>query len=400
MGHGGLDGEYLADVVSTELWRGYSGRWSKDKVGDGGASKEISVSVTATMERAENGEDADAGKRKWRVGYVTGVTRGWVTGGRSVGGRVALAQNMGNSQSQAQTDSAPSRALSPLDQHSALPAAAATASRQRNQSPSSSSASRTHTPHRSLRYKKRSLELPDLAPRPLTPVSSHLASPSASPHGQHRRPKGSAPIPIPVPGPVDAASNVGQSPYARPLQLPSTTQMADVLPSTHIPIYSPHNRQRASYLRSQYPSTRSFLNREVQPNGHPQIPSVHMDHDEQLVDDPSSPFVAETIRSTIPVGLVKPSPEESTTPQPRKTTDEPREPVPFQIAWHGGGKSVFLARAGDANWKGRLPMEKECVLCFLSIARRAPTHLPYPADRVLVSPADPDRPSYFEQLER
>lgn len=279
---------------------------------------------------------------------------------------------MGNSQSS--PDSPASRARSPPDVHSALPAASATAARQRNQSPSSTSASRTHTPHRSLRYKKRSLELPDLAPRQLTPVNSHLNSPNASPHGPHRRPKASSPIPIPVPGPVPVgtAGNVGQSPYARPSQLPSTTQMADVLPqqpSTHIPIYPPHHRQRASYARSQYPSTRSFLGREVQANGNgngngqpPQSPAVHIDHDEPLVDDPASPFVAETIRSTIPVGLVKLPPDESSsTPQPRKTIDEPREPVPFQIAWHGGGKSVFLARAGDANWKGRLPMEKECV---------------------------------------
>jgi len=29
--------------------------------------------------------------------------------------------------------------------------------------------------------------------------------------------------------------------------------------------------------------------------------------------------------------------------------------------WRGGGKQVFLLRASDDNWKGRLLMEHECV---------------------------------------
>jgi len=36
-----------------------------------------------------------------------------------------------------------------------------------------------------------------------------------------------------------------------------------------------------------------------------------------------------------------------------------REDVPMKIYWRGGGKNVTLIRAGDDNWKGRQPMEKE-----------------------------------------
>jgi hypothetical protein len=64
------------------------------------------------------------------------------------------------------------------------------------------------------------------------------------------------------------------------------------------------------------------------------------------------------IRSTIPLGLAR-----ADVPQPPARNrlspiDEPAHPVDKKISWRGGGKSVFLARAGDANWKGRQLMER------------------------------------------
>jgi hypothetical protein len=46
------------------------------------------------------------------------------------------------------------------------------------------------------------------------------------------------------------------------------------------------------------------------------------------------------------------------------TIDEVPTPdlVQCRIIWRGGGKIVFLARAGDEDWKGRQLMERESVL--------------------------------------
>jgi hypothetical protein len=76
------------------------------------------------------------------------------------------------------------------------------------------------------------------------------------------------------------------------------------------------------------------------------------------------------IRSTIPLGLAR-----ADVPQPPARNrlspiDEPAHPVDKKISWRGGGKSVFLARAGDANWKGRQLMERRCATSlFTTIAR-------------------------------
>ncbi|KAI0058057.1 hypothetical protein BV25DRAFT_1909283 [Artomyces pyxidatus] len=205
--------------------------------------------------------------------------------------------------------------------------------------PTSPSATSTpHTVHRSLRTKKKSLELPDLASLSLTPASSSLNSPSHSPHPHQRRPKASSPIPIPA---QSAAANANaQHPYQsypRPSQLPSTTQMPDVLaqqqPSTHIPLFPPAQRYRST-------PAPSFA----------RLPPI-TDHEPEPEPEPDhQPFVAELVTSTIPLGLrqaVRPAP------------DEPRDPVLVKVSWRGGGKNVLLARAGDENWKGRQSMEHD-----------------------------------------
>ncbi|THH19919.1 hypothetical protein EW146_g1329, partial [Bondarzewia mesenterica] len=206
----------------------------------------------------------------------------------------------------------------------------------------SASSTRAHTPHRSLRTKKKSLELPDLASLSAAPAASLLNSPNASYH----RPKPSSPIPIPV-----SPNNAAAQAYSRPTQLPSTAQMPDVLlapPSTHIPVYPPSHRPKGS--RVAYSSTRSFASK-----GHPPPPPSLDQHPE---DREPPPFVTETVRSTIPLGLNVPL-SANGAPSDRKAQEDQREHIPVKISWRGGGKSVLLARAGDANWKGRQAMERD-----------------------------------------
>src|SRR5712691_6917684 len=84
-----------------------------------------------------------------------------------------------------------------------------------------------HPVHRSLRTKKKSLELPDLASLSVsvvTPAPSHLNSPNHSPRPHYRRPKPSSPIPIPSQGPPSNGLDHHYQSYPRP-NLPSTTQM-------------------------------------------------------------------------------------------------------------------------------------------------------------------------------
>ena len=44
---------------------------------------------------------------------------------------------------------------------------------------------------------------------------------------------------------------------------------------------------------------------------------------------------------------------------PVRDNDLLADPVPVKIVWKGGGSEVVLARAGDDEWKGRQPMERE-----------------------------------------
>ncbi|CAL1712977.1 unnamed protein product [Somion occarium] len=172
--------------------------------------------------------------------------------------------------------------------------------------------------HKSLRQKKKSLELPDLASLTLTPASSPQ---SVSPHNAYRRPRASSPIPIPV--------------SANPQ--PQTFRPQNNLPSAaHLPFNNQHGGNRSrhkSYLSSAYPSTHSFVSGSP-PEPVPEEPPAH-----------SIEYVPEVVHSTLPVLL--------------KADDDASKPEPITvlIKWRGGGKTVFLARAGDDNWNGRTPMD-------------------------------------------
>jgi hypothetical protein len=214
-----------------------------------------------------------------------------------------------------------------------------------------------HPVHRSLRTKKKSLELPDLASLSLTPAPSHLNSPNHSPRPHYRRQKASSPIPIPAHSQAPNGADHHYQSHARPTQLPSTTQMPDVLvqhqPPTHIPVFPPSQR-----LRSTQSTSRSF-SRPSQATHLQPINDVDPAREQEAK---VAPFVPETITSTIPLGLTQADVPQPPTRARLSPIDEPSPPVDVTISWHGGGKSVLLARAGDANWKGRQVMTRRCVL--------------------------------------
>lgn len=178
--------------------------------------------------------------------------------------------------------------------------------------------------HKSMRTKKKSLELPDLAiisPRPPQP------------------PPPSAPIPIPM------SPNPNPDAHRRPRNIHDDSRftVSDMVvqPSTHIPLYPQVNNRQPSYTK--YDSNPSESSRDSIP------PS-------QLPEEKNSPFKQEIVHSTIPIALQK-SPDHLIDDDGKRR--HPRDEVPMKIYWRGGGKNVILIRAGDDNWKGRQPMEKE-----------------------------------------
>lgn len=183
--------------------------------------------------------------------------------------------------------------------------------------------------HKSMRTKKKSLELPDLA-------MLGISQPPPKP------PPPSAPIPIPIsPNPNPDAHR----PRPRIDHDESRLTVSDlaVQPSTHIPLYHQTNNRKSSYPK--YDSNRSESSKDSVP------PSQQLEEEEQ-----QSPFKHEVVHSTIPVALHKPLDHSMEEDGKRRYK---REDVPMKIYWRGAGKNVILIRAGDDNWKGRQPMEKE-----------------------------------------
>ncbi|TFK52155.1 hypothetical protein OE88DRAFT_1657239 [Heliocybe sulcata] len=224
------------------------------------------------------------------------------------------------------------------------------------------SPARNDLPHRSLRTKKKSLELPDLASLSLTPANTSPGR-RAHPHA--------APIPIPAtPNPNQGAGfHDPAQPYISPqrhqnntsddLAAANNANMPDVLvqhASNHIPIYPPNQRPKGGnpyYRSAPYPSSRSIASRSGRTPSYQALPSHHE-------------FVQETVYSTIPIALGKADEErthvlfeDDEDPARRKKSVEAGEPVPFRITWRGGGNEVVLIRAGDDSWQGQQPMEKD-----------------------------------------
>jgi hypothetical protein len=130
--------------------------------------------------------------------------------------------------------------------------------------------------------------------------------------------------------------------------------MPDVLvqqqPHTHIPIFPPAQRHKSTPNAS----TRSF----TRP---PQATHLQPIRDVESGREPETKIVTffpETVRSTIPIGLIQEDIPQPPTRSRLSPIDEPPHPVDVKILWRGVGKTVFLARAGDSNWKGRQAMER------------------------------------------
>lgn len=116
-----------------------------------------------------------------------------------------------------------------------------------------------------------------------------------------------------------------------------------VQPSTHIPLYLQAGSRKASYPK--YESNHSESSKDSVP------PSQPPEEQQQ-----QSPFQQEVVHSTIPVALQGRLDHSIEDDGKRRCK---KEDVPIKIYWRGGGKNVVLIRAGDDDWKGRQPMEKE-----------------------------------------
>ncbi|KAF8349502.1 5'-AMP-activated protein kinase beta subunit, interation domain-containing protein [Amanita rubescens] len=229
----------------------------------------------------------------------------------------------------------------------------------------------TGQPHKSLRVKKRSLELPDLASLALTPASPYARA-------RHSTPPKSACIPIPH------AVNSGE-PRTRPQNNLSTTEMLVSEPSTHIPFPPPSrgttnpplpNGSHNHYFRGAQ-SLRGY--RTPSRMAHQRLQELYNQSNDLPVPPPSSlnsdpldpsasryhTFIPEVVHSSIPIGLLK-GPTTDDPASPKASLDD-NELQPIKITWRGGGKSVVLARAGDNGWKGRQLMERESSTVYSSI---------------------------------
>jgi len=196
-------------------------------------------------------------------------------------------------------------------------------------------------PHSSLRTKKKSLELPDLASLSLTNTRGR----------QQSTPPKSASIPIPI-GPPPPSVIPGEAGRQRPApSFPSTTDVLLTEPSTHIPFPPRHNSQFRSRQKSQAQAQQRI--QELYNQSH------------VLPPPPPSPtssapkFIPETVLSSLPLGIIKAlAPSDNAGVVALDDAPLP-DLVPVTITWRGGGKTVFLARAGDDDWQGRQPMERE-----------------------------------------
>lgn len=245
-------------------------------------------------------------------------------------------------------------------------------------------------PHRSLRTKKKSLELPDFVSLTLTPST-------VSARGRQKAYTPSTAIPIPAPTTV-------KNPFSHYLEV------RGIHPQRHRPRNNFSSNLSISRLHDEFdevgdlevPSGRAFPppsraqreqeQREQQqrqqqrsPNRQrgrqPPVSSRQQAHvariqelyenslDPHPVAPPSSPasaprYAREIVRSSIPVVLGAAA--NQTEPQENNALftiqeDLSADPIPVTIVWKGGGTEVILARAGDDDWKGRQPMERECV---------------------------------------
>ncbi|KAF9262156.1 hypothetical protein L218DRAFT_929768 [Marasmius fiardii PR-910] len=267
-----------------------------------------------------------------------------------------------------------------------------------------------HHVHRSLRAKKKSLELPDLAPLSLNPYQP--TNPTNNRPSPILFPK-THPISIPgqqEPSPRHRSVNVvdfyqppqpqsAQPTYRDPISVQKTSHQQSVQPT--VPHPSPASFLQPSItptsgLPTPYASTASSREssrspgRDYTPISTPAQSSFH-DHvgDITITDEPdsvaeSSQFNPLIVHSSIPLGIFKaegdavsplslpPVPAtvdliSSTQSGPYVDVDKGREnsdggdpeEIMVKVSWHGGGNEVFLARQGDEKYMNKMKMERD-----------------------------------------
>ena len=203
-------------------------------------------------------------------------------------------------------------------------------------------------PHPSLRTKKKSLELPDLASLSLDNTRGRQAK------------SASIPIPITPPSPF---RHYQQSQHPQPQPEPRAPRHLPSSPDVNlVPSYSSFPRPnpaapRGRQQQQQVARMQELYNQSQQPTHSPS-------HQRS--------FQQEVVRSSIPVALTKALPNELAPAEEIVQQEYPQKEdlladfVPVKIVWKGGGTRVVLARAGDDEWKGRQLMEKELAIFFFS----------------------------------
>jgi hypothetical protein len=256
------------------------------------------------------------------------------------------AEAMGNASSNQQQQQAQAHLTSPRASRrmSRSPAPAAHAASTSSPSPT------PNNPHRSLRQKKKSLELPDLASLALSPSAG---GGQATPGGGRRATVGtSSPIPIPM---SPAHQQGAPAPARAPRALPSQSNLDELLNAPAHPGARAHFRGGPL----PYSSTRSF--RDAPPPPRPAGPAAPAATANAGPAPPRPIEKSLQVHPTVASGLPNPlgGADGLGSDGTRRKRDRP-VPVPYKVVWRGhAAQSVVLARAGDSYWKGRQPMEKE-----------------------------------------
>ncbi|THU98595.1 hypothetical protein K435DRAFT_526411 [Dendrothele bispora CBS 962.96] len=238
--------------------------------------------------------------------------------------------------------------------------------------PRSSNASPTRgQPHRSMRQKKKSLELPDLAMLGITTTSLYEQQKSASipiPIGSYGRPKDKETYAVQPSDYIEKNLGRGQVQQQKHQHQQQQTTTAD---SSH------RDRDRDRGRHSQLPTNFSFGNALDHTLLGPNAPPPSRD----LSPSTTPSRTSSVIRTSLP--LVLPKALETAVPEVPTVAEEPSEnggvaedpssvkplqdvvgrdsteEIMVKISWHGGGNVVYLARAGDDDWKGRRKMERD-----------------------------------------
>ncbi|KAF8872103.1 hypothetical protein CPB84DRAFT_1753728 [Gymnopilus junonius] len=228
-------------------------------------------------------------------------------------------------------------------------------------------------PHPSMRTKKRSLELPDLASLSLTSASG--------PHPGRGRQSKTASIPIPAtpPNPFNHYEQAQEvQPERAPVQLPSTSEFFEGTsaqgylqpPSTHQP-FPPHSRGRSGYQQQATTQAHPRADSSPSPPGGSSsspasrsctIAATSTPHPPAPPSSPARPVLYALQERLRPrncpifhshlVGQEKsgrPVPMAKTPVCSRRSCSS--DPVPVKIVWKGGGREVVLPE--PATMSGR-----------------------------------------------